>query len=446
MAKKRGATGAGTAVTLRSGDGDRQPISTIFISSRMEEVVAERRAAFDAVFSSGLVPLMFEAASDLRHADRERIDTLIDKADLFLGIYDRTLGDTHLPEFPSLTPLEYELARFVFAVELRETVRDAQRFREELARRLGPKSEELVELRRGRRGRYAETLRYRVRLYARDGGFMEKSLFRFLQPYFVDTLAAERIVRDGESPHFSPIPVVLHDRIRRDVAEAFATRFQRCEAGSSGLRVVVSLKDEPGSLERLLQKIFACGLNLLHIDGGQHRGEYRVTVLAQHFSGDHPSLAGFKNEVKTLIANNKTCVLHDCEGIEDVAAAVGDLLKSQSDLVVPPHSWVLRVRTLRAPGILSTVCNRLARRRMNIATVRHVRTSESTIVQEQRFEIVFDPPENMSREDREATLARLNYEVPSIYGVLSAWVERPGGNGRRSKPGRRPRPGEASGA
>lgn len=114
---------------------------TVFISSRIEELGGSRRAAFDAVLESGLIPLVFEQfpdrrydegtlssahpapaksglanfrqrVNDRRYEQRAHIDDLLSFADLFIGIYADSMGsrDSFLN---GLRPIEYEFVRFM---------------------------------------------------------------------------------------------------------------------------------------------------------------------------------------------------------------------------------------------------------------------------------------------------------------------------------------------
>jgi glycine cleavage system regulatory protein len=87
-------------------------VSTVFISSRMEEVAIERRAAFNAAYESGLVPLLFETEPG-RVGLKVKLDQLVDRADLFVGIYYRTFGVRYEEELFGMTPIEYEFLRFL---------------------------------------------------------------------------------------------------------------------------------------------------------------------------------------------------------------------------------------------------------------------------------------------------------------------------------------------
>ncbi|RJO63043.1 MAG: DUF4062 domain-containing protein [Myxococcales bacterium] len=83
---------------------------TIFISSRMDELADERRIAYNACHDKGLCPLMFETEpiEELKNT----LNKMVDRSEFFLGVYFATIG-THNRELEDLTPIEYELARFI---------------------------------------------------------------------------------------------------------------------------------------------------------------------------------------------------------------------------------------------------------------------------------------------------------------------------------------------
>ncbi len=87
------------------------PIATAFISSRMEELAIERKAAFNATYESNITPLLFEIEPPDKGL-KAPLDSLVDRADLFVGIYYKSTGIAH-DELFHMTPIEYELWRFL---------------------------------------------------------------------------------------------------------------------------------------------------------------------------------------------------------------------------------------------------------------------------------------------------------------------------------------------
>ncbi|MCD4652559.1 DUF4062 domain-containing protein [bacterium] len=83
---------------------------TVFISSRINELVSERSVTFRACVEEGFTPLMFETEpiEDVKHT----IDRMVDAADHFIGIFFHTVGTPQL-ELKGMTPIEYELAKFI---------------------------------------------------------------------------------------------------------------------------------------------------------------------------------------------------------------------------------------------------------------------------------------------------------------------------------------------
>jgi hypothetical protein len=108
---------------------------TVLISSRLDELGASRRAAFRAVHDEEWNPLLYEiephewlAAQRRASRKEERRDqrstikdinerltmnSLVNTADHFIGIYGTSLGDPS-PQLNGLRPLEYEILRFLF--------------------------------------------------------------------------------------------------------------------------------------------------------------------------------------------------------------------------------------------------------------------------------------------------------------------------------------------
>ena len=139
-------------------------MATVFISSRMDELALERRAAYEAIARARHAPLSFDAAltklSDSnvspppwdgqeqrvsgRRELREQHDTLIDNSEFFLGIYEAGAGE---PEYSLhwLSWIEYELVRFLLGrdmVEKRKSKGKPPRPSRELTRRVSKKLRE----------------------------------------------------------------------------------------------------------------------------------------------------------------------------------------------------------------------------------------------------------------------------------------------------------------
>ncbi|MBN1297884.1 DUF4062 domain-containing protein [bacterium] len=84
--------------------------TTVFISSRINELISERTVAYRACFEEGLTPVMFETEpiEDVKRT----IDSMLDVSDHFLGLFFHTVG---APQFSlnGMTPIEYEICRFI---------------------------------------------------------------------------------------------------------------------------------------------------------------------------------------------------------------------------------------------------------------------------------------------------------------------------------------------
>jgi hypothetical protein len=89
-------------------------VSTVFISSRIDELAVERRAVFEAINQVGLVPILYEI--EPRQDTVTRINTLIDRADFFVGLYSHTIGEKNR-DLLEYYPIEYELIRFLAAFD-----------------------------------------------------------------------------------------------------------------------------------------------------------------------------------------------------------------------------------------------------------------------------------------------------------------------------------------
>jgi hypothetical protein len=395
-------------------------VRTLFISSRMEEVAMERKAAYEAVFAEGLVPLMFEAAPDLGKADKERIDTLVDNADLFAGVYDSTLGSGRMPDYPHLSPLEYELYRFVFSAHIRRSGVHADQGRNLIAQWLAHNSPQIKNLRDNpTKCEFTDILRKRVRLYLTPGGQMEKRLAEFLKPFFVRILVAEPIplANTGANPHFLPCHVTLHQRLRADIQRGRRDVFEVVPPSKVGLRVIARIRNEPGALNDLLDVVFSCNLNVLHIVHTPSATDHGVEVVAAPYSASHSRSC--VAALRIALQGNRIgagCKIETCPDVERIVAR---MLARKARQALGRSAYTLRFRTLQAPGILTTVLSRLARRRINIDRVRHVPCRPSLLGRIQIFEVGLNP----SLKQRSSVDA-FGFELPSIVGVVAAEVDR----------------------
>ena len=84
--------------------------STVFISSRMDELSPERRSAFNAIYLNGFTPLLFE--TEPIREEKRRIDDMVDQSSIFVGIYYQSIGEK-AADLYNLEPIAYELYRFL---------------------------------------------------------------------------------------------------------------------------------------------------------------------------------------------------------------------------------------------------------------------------------------------------------------------------------------------
>ena len=85
-------------------------MKSVFISSRMNELAMERRIAFRTCNYFDLRPLMFET-EPIKNV-RDSINDMIDAAEIFIGIYYKTIGVRNY-NLCNLTPIEYEISYFI---------------------------------------------------------------------------------------------------------------------------------------------------------------------------------------------------------------------------------------------------------------------------------------------------------------------------------------------
>jgi hypothetical protein len=418
----------------------RKSVSTVFISSRMEEACVERKAAFEAVFACRFVPMMFEASPELgSRGDRDRINNLIDNSDLFFGIYDRSLGDPGSKvEYFDLCPLEYELARFVFTAYHRRQKMKAAHRRDDVTRWLQNPTE-LAELRKGLQGKYKDELRSRVRLLVKSGGVMDKELAAFLKPFPTIEIKPEELRADAkaESSQFTAIHIAMHKKICGDIDLELKKTFDVPPEPQHGVWVRAILRDQPGSLAPYLEVLYGRGLNICHFrhePRGQGRAE--ITVWCRQTKANAaPWSSAHGADLKNALSSDDVQSV-ESQRVAGLNAAVQKAIKEQQK-VLPRHgdpSHVLRIRTLRAPGILSMVTSRLRRRCADITLARHEATSNHEIVPQQQFDLYFRFSAELKRTGEvQGHLFGLNYEIQGIPGVVSGYIEKVAHAGKRLK-------------
>lgn len=111
---------------------------TVLVSCRMDEMLNLREAAIRAIYDAQAKPLFFEGSAPVLPADAPRvpkqlrdeqkleleawsdritIDRILDRSELFIGIYAVSLGKAQ-PKLCGLAPIHYEFTRFLVRLHL----------------------------------------------------------------------------------------------------------------------------------------------------------------------------------------------------------------------------------------------------------------------------------------------------------------------------------------
>ena len=383
------------------------------------DLASERKAAYEAVFATGLTPLMFETEPELVKADRDRINSLVDHSDLFLGIYDREMGPKNV-NYHDMAPIAYELYRFVIAQDLRQAG-PSMDLNEEIANQIG--DERVIrEIRRSARrgGQYSRILAERVRLFVRADGYLNKELAEFLQPFYLHRFESSEISYEAGLPQFRSPVIDLQHKIMSQVERAIASRrFQLADPLGWGIEVVTDLHNRPGALFHILTLLFSNRLNILDVFQENTKDKrYRLSFLCRShdIAGTKPkrvATAAEKNLRRGL--PQSPCKVSIIENIEDslqkrISARSGDDHRENS-------RYVLDLRTLRAPGILASIAKRVYSYDINVDYIQHEEDKRLSIIPCQGFRLLFDLPQKDSM-----LLRKLACELPAIAGVLEARI------------------------
>jgi len=228
-----------------------------FISSRMDELIEERRVAYHTFVVSGFHPLMFET-EPVENLKRS-IDEMLEAADCFTGLYFATIG-THNYELNYMTPIEYELAYFIAKYCDR---------REENGCRFKPKEKEcLEEIRRNL------TLHYHhdeLKQLTFCGSAMEEAKKRIF--IFNKQFCDEKAM----SPHLLALLLGLQMsgfkhcdfKTKWHLGKAISSNLEKLQAEKAGSKEKLSWYqieyegfDFPGLLYTIAETAFRLGLNL----------------------------------------------------------------------------------------------------------------------------------------------------------------------------------------
>ncbi len=284
---------------------------TIFISSKME-LVDERRAAFSAIMAEDFIPLQYEIEPS--RPIKEMLDSLVDRADIFVGIYAGSVGErSHV--LGSLTPIEYEFWRFVTKLRLfpardsnrigdtieREITNNMQdsnwieTLRELLCRSYRTKEERAQDVHGDAQKKSLTDLIYeRMRFLVRCGrvGHGEESrplppTAMVLPPFLrgipdqclisYDEYISHEVAPKEKTKIFLPASIELYRKLRNilNYCATFPSEAACGNAESTGqvrntgiannkiIRAQLAMEDKPGRLRDLLLVCYSHGLNLV---------------------------------------------------------------------------------------------------------------------------------------------------------------------------------------
>jgi uncharacterized protein DUF4062 len=282
---------------------------TAFISSRMEELAPERHSAFHAIYSAGLIPLMFEMepVQDIK----PQIDGLVDSADLFVGIYFQTIGipktdlGTMGPQKRfrhDLCPIEYELYRFITRHWLHPAVgrkpsplTDSQR--KEISQRMRDRSHirKLRELLHRPDAVIAKLLDERILLFQlrrRGESYISRRLADFLPRPPAITRFSTHVVKSTQhvkEKRYFPPHISLYTALTERLRALVHKRKIGVDCGpllpDQEFDVRVEGRDRPGILYEMLCALQMCGLNMNQIAVTKNGKEVEVLAAVAPYYG-----------------------------------------------------------------------------------------------------------------------------------------------------------------
>ncbi len=285
---------------------------TVFLSSRIDELAIERRAAFEAVYSAGLVPILYE--TEPLEDVKNKIDALVDRADLFLGLYSHTIGESST-SLAELYPIEYELLRFLAAFDLgfRTSTSNSLHLahnRRRLDRQMDDKgyhkrlTEKVRKACADKDGELWDVVRIRVRLYLKvaKGDWPVSSALRdFLEglprtPFATevrnspDIIPSELRVTSYVPPHGALFREILRDLEHGLHAPAGELRIGE-EVNAPKVLLEVCGGDDPGVIHAALKESFeewvnVCSIRIFEEPGGR----FRTRFVGRPFTGANSQL------------------------------------------------------------------------------------------------------------------------------------------------------------
>jgi len=249
------------------------PLSSVFISSRMEELAFERRSVFDALYLSGLTPLAFET-EPIGESEKLMIDNLVDTADLFVGIYHETIG-ARQNQLSGFEPIVYELYRFLLRVFDDEIVALAKESNLEGAESLlNERIDDPTRIQQLRtaiaEGRLNRMLAGRVRLFQMTHNY-DSGVSRRLTEFLIPFHQGSARLREGEYRYLRAF-----EAGRESVSEPVVQGAKHCE------RFLTARFDLFAQVDRAIREAVEQGFELPRFksaeeDGNRHYFEWRVT-------------------------------------------------------------------------------------------------------------------------------------------------------------------------
>lgn len=358
-------------------------VRTVFISSRMDELAMERHSAFSAIYEARLTPILFEM--EPRTREREKIDALVDRADLFLGIYYQSMGRQNR-QLCNLYPVEYELYRFLarfdicpapesWALEavdrewISKRMSDAS-YVEDLTKRL--RSELRTES-----GRLYELMRSRVRLYLRvnrSDNLMTRSLVRFLDgmPKREFGAAEEmlpRVIAFLKEPRYVSPSMELFSKVADSISRAFARRSIEClkHVCKSILFLRVSGRDQPGLIFVILDVLFSNALNIKALDTRRvNSPEEKVEIFVAAEPFFQPvSASTLRNLVRFRLQDVARAAVYDV-ACSEVGRDYDRSPFAVREEDIPTSAFYFRILTFDVPGIIMSCARLVAHFEANI--------------------------------------------------------------------------------
>ena len=398
----------------------------------MGELASERKAAYEAIFSCGLLPLMFE--TEPIKDEKNQIDTLVDSSDLFLGIFKHSLGKRR-EAFYGLSPIEYELYRFLIAHHARIT-QEEHIGPQALARIVEDVFKKVVDERKQNPGRdaadygairdirkqartggvYRDLLRNHVRLYCMESRTMASDLARFLKPFQVYDIGGERLgAGTADHMHFAQPRITLVKRaITQLSAQINNGKIKLKDRPEGVMKICASAPDRIGKLHAFLSSLFKANLNVQDVESVHEGDQLKLRAWCTRYTKESS-----ENDCKALVKSSLQTEFSGVKASESKISLEDQINERETPIV--DAEYRLKLRTLRAPGILMTVADRLRLREANVRRLVHLPTRELDVVPHQSFEFYFNM-ESADDEERLVNLKTLIYEIPSLTGVTSAII------------------------